>query len=75
MYDRARALDLIDRAIDADPYCPLCGAPTEIAEADGVIVLRCRAAAAPNGVLGRVSAAVLPHLRSRVVDLSDGVAA
>ncbi|MEX2183570.1 MAG: hypothetical protein WEC14_03940 [Chloroflexota bacterium] len=75
MYDRARALDLIDRAIDSDPFCPVCEAPTEIADANGVLVLRCSAAAAPNGVLGRISAAVLPHLRARVVDLSDGIAA
>lgn len=75
MFDRARALDLIDRAIDTDPFCPACGAPTEIADLDGVIILRCRAVAAPQGVLRRISAAVLPHLRTRVVDLSDGIAA
>lgn len=75
MFDRARALDLIERAIDSDPFCPVCQAPTEIAAADGLIVLRCTAAAAPRGVLARIGAAVLPHLRLSIVDLSEGVAA
>jgi hypothetical protein len=75
MYDRARALDLIDRAIDSDPFCPVCEAPSEIADADGVLVLRCSAAAAPNGLLGRLSAAIPPPPRAHVVDLSDDIAA
>ena len=75
MYDRARALDLIERAIDSDPFCPACQAPTEIADDGGLIVLRCSAAAAPRGILARIGAAVLPHLRLFVVDLSEGVAA
>lgn len=75
MYDRAQALDLIERAIDADPFCPACESPTEIADLDGVLVLRCAAAAAPNGVLARIGAALLPHVRQPVLDLSDGIAA
>ena len=75
MYDRASALDLIERAIDSDPFCPVCESPTEIDDEGGLVVLRCAAAAAPQGVLARIGAAVLPHLRLSVVDLSEGVAA
>jgi len=75
MYDRARAIDLIERAIDADPYCPACDSPTEIVDQDGVLFLRCSAAAAPHGILARIGARILPHLQREVVDLSDGIAA
>lgn len=75
MYDRAQALDLIERAIDAEPYCPACESPTEIVDRDGVLILRCAAAAAPHGVLARIGAAILPHLQREVVDLSEGIAA
>lgn len=75
MYDRAQALDLIERAIDDDPFCPVCEAPTEIVDEDGLVVLRCSAAAAPHGMLARIGAAILPHLRQPVIDLSDGIAA
>lgn len=75
MYDRARALDLIERAIDTDPFCPACEAPTEIVDTGGLVVLRCTAAADPNGFLARIGAVLLPHLRMPVVDLTEGVAA
>ncbi len=75
MYDRARALDLIERAIDTDPFCPACEAPTEIVDDGGLVVLRCAAAAAPQGVVARIGAVLLPHLWMPVVDLSEGVAA
>lgn len=75
MFDRAQALDLIERAIDEDPFCPVCESPTEIADQDGLVILRCSAAAAPRGVLARIGAAMLPHLRLPVIDLSDGIAA
>jgi hypothetical protein len=76
MFDRARALELIERAIDDHPYCPVCGSPTEVAdEGGGRLVLRCREAAEADGVLARIGAALLPHLRSRIVDLHDGIAA
>jgi hypothetical protein len=75
MFDRVRALDLIDRAIDSDPYCPVCHAPTQITDADGHVLLECSAASAPTDLIGRISATLLPHLRFEVVDLSQGVAA
>ena len=59
MFDRVRALELIERAIDDHPYCPVCGSPTEVVdEGGGRLVLRCRAAAEADGVLG-------PHRRGR----------
>lgn len=75
MFDRARALDLIDRAIDSDPFCPVCHAPTQISDAEGHVLLECSAASSPTGLLGRLSATLLPHLRFEVVDLSEGIAA
>lgn len=75
MYDRAQALDIIERAIDTDPFCPVCESPTEIVDQDGLVLLRCSAAAAPHGVLARIGAAILPHLRQPILDLSEGIAA
>ncbi len=78
MYDRARALDLIERAVDTDPYCPMCGAHTEVADEDGLLVLRCAAAAETGpgvSLIRRLGARLLPHLRLVIVDVSEGVAA
>ena len=78
MYDRARALDLIERAVDTNPYCPICGAHTEVVDEDGVLVLRCAAAvdAGPGvSLMRRIGARLLPHLRLVIVDVSEGVAA
>jgi len=76
MFDRVRALELIERAIEDHPYCPLCQSPTEVAdEGGGHLVVRCRAIAAPEGLLARIGAAVLPHLHRPIVDLSEGIAA
>ena len=30
MFERNKALDLIERAMDTDPFCPVCYAPTVI---------------------------------------------
>ena len=37
MFDRTRALDLIETAMDTDPYCPVCSAPTTVSDHDGHI--------------------------------------
>ena len=74
MFDRVRALELIESAIDRDPFCPVCGSPTTITDEAGHIVLEC-SAAEPTSLLGRVSAALMPHLRREIVDLSQGIAA
>jgi hypothetical protein len=75
MFENARMLDLIEHALDADPYCPVCGAPTTVDERDGQLWLVCSATLSATSVVERVSAAILPHERRLVVDLSEGIAA
>lgn len=75
MHDRANALDVIERALDTDPYCPACGAPTTIVDVDGQLVLRCTTTIEPQGFIARFNAAMLPHIRRSVLDLRDGLAA
>jgi len=76
MFDRVRALELIERAIEDHPYCPVCGSSTEVVDTGrGRLVLRCRDAAEADGVLARIGAAVLPHVHRVVVELEEGVAA
>lgn len=75
MFDNARMLDLIERALDHDPSCPVCGAPTTIEEIDGRLWLTCSAALTATGVSGRLGAAILPHERRPLVDLSEFLAA
>jgi hypothetical protein len=75
MFDNARMLDLIERALDDDRFCPVCSAPTTIEDDDGRLWLVCSAAMGPATVIGRVSAAVMPHTRRLVVDLSEHIAA
>ena len=55
------------------PFCPVCGAPTTIANGTAVSarVLRRRGA---DGLIARIGAALLPHTAT-VVDLSEDVAA
>ena len=75
MFDNARLLDLIEHALDTDPFCPACGAPTTIEDDDGRLWLVCSATLDPVGVGARISAAILPHRRQLVVDLSEHLAA
>ena len=76
MFDRVRALDLIERAIDDHPYCPVCGSTTEVVDAGGGrLVLRCREAAEARGVVARLGAAILPHEHRVILELEEGVAA
>jgi len=75
MFDNARMLDLIEQALEDDPFCPVCGAPTTIEDDSGRLWLVCSATMKPTTVLGRVSAAVMPHRRRLIVDLSEHVAA
>lgn len=75
MFDHAHAVDRIERAIDQEPYCPVCGAMTTIVDEDGVLVLRCTATVEPDGLIARLGAAVLPHLRRTVLDLREDLAA
>ncbi len=75
MFDNAQMLDLVERALDQRPYCPVCGAHTTIEDNDGRLLLVCSATMTPTGVLGRLSAAMLPHERQLVVDLREYLAA
>ena len=75
MFDNARMLDLIERALDDDPFCPVCGAPTTIEDDDGRLWLVCSAAMNATGFAARLGAAVLPHERRLLVDLSEYLAA
>jgi hypothetical protein len=82
MFDHALTLDRIERALDINPFCPVCDAPTVIRDRDGRLWLECSAtpAHAPTGFLARLSAAIAPHPRqlitdSPVADLRDPVAA
>jgi len=75
MFDRDDALEVIERAMDTDPYCPACGAPSAIVDDAGQIYLRCSAASERHGFIARVSAAFLPHLQRELLDLRPDVAA
>lgn len=75
MFDNARLLDLIEHALDADPFCPVCGAPTTIEDDAGCLWLVCSATLDPVGVGARIRAAILPHRRQLLVDLSEHLAA
>lgn len=75
MFDNSQVLDLIERALDDEPFCPVCGAPTTIEDDDGRLWLVCSASTAPTTMIGRVSAAILPHKRRLVIDLTEHLAA
>lgn len=76
MLHHDQALELIERALDTRPYCPACAAPTTIGEAaDGGLWLVCSAAEQADGLLARVSAAMIPHVRTLVVDPELALAA
>jgi hypothetical protein len=75
MFDNASMLDLIERALDDDPLCPVCGAPNTIEDVNGRLWIVCSATIAPSGFLDRLTAAVLPHQRRLLVDLADHLAA
>ena len=74
MYDRVRLLELIEGAHDSEPYC-LCYAPIEIVDEDGSIVLRCKTAASPSGLMDRIGAVILPHVHHTLVEREELLAA
>jgi hypothetical protein len=77
MFDNAQMLDRLERALDATPTCPVCGAPTDIRHRDGQLWLECSATPVdpPSGFLARLEAALAPHPRRLVADLMDPIAA
>ena len=77
MFDNARMLDLIERTMDADPICPVCGAPRDVRDHDGRLWIECSSAPfdEPSGLIARLEAALLAHPRRLIVDLREGLAA
>jgi hypothetical protein len=77
MFDNSRMLDLIEQALDHDPYCALCNAPTDIRDRDGRLWLECSTAPvdAPTRLIDRIGGALLPHPRRLIVDLREELAA
>ena len=77
MFDNAQMLDLIERTLDADPTCPVCGAPTDVRDYDGCLWLECSSTPteSPNGLVAWLEAVLLPHPRRLIVDLFEGIAA
>jgi hypothetical protein len=74
MYDRVTALDIIDRAFDAEPFCRTCGAPSVLRDDGDVVILECSTAGG-TGILTRIGDFLIPHTRRVVIDLSEGIAA
>ena len=77
MFDNSRMLDLIERSLDAEPLCSVCGAPTDVRDHDGRLWLECSSASSgpPSGFIARLEAAILPHPRRLIVDLREPRAA
>ena len=73
MFDHARAVDLIEKAIDTRPFCS-CGRHTTPVWRDGVVWLECSSLGDPReGVVARfVAAATAPaHVRTPIVDVLE----
>ena len=74
MNDDLRLVDYIERSIDRDPYCPACGAPTDVRDRNGALVLECSAIDAPRGRLGRLITALVAHHRVVLLGPEERVA-
>jgi hypothetical protein len=73
MFDNARAVDLIEKAVDVRPFCS-CGRHTMPVWRDGVVWLECSSLGeARKGVVARlVAAATSPaHVRMPVVTVPE----
>lgn len=75
MYENAQLLEMIEHALDSDPFCPTCNAPTTIRDDDGLLWLACSAAADATGLLARIESVLRIHPRHLVVDLTEDLAA
>ena len=75
MYENAQLLEIVERALDTDPFCPVCNAPTTIRDEDGRLWLVCSAAEDATGVVARLEAVLRIHPRHLVVDLTEDLAA
>lgn len=73
MFDHARAVDLIEKAVEARPYCS-CGRHTTLLWRDGVVWLECASLGdRRDGVVARfVAAATAPaHIRTPIVAVPE----
>jgi hypothetical protein len=66
-YDRS-VVSVIEAAIDANPYCAVCGAPNVVRTEGTNVLLRCAGAETPRSAFGRLVYALLPHERAVVVN-------
>ena len=74
MYDRATALDIIDRAYDEQPFCAACGSPCALRNDGDLVILECSASGG-TGILTRIGDFFMPHTRRVAIDLTEGIAA
>ena len=75
MFDTAQTLDLIERAMEADPFCSVCSAPTTIDADDQGLWLVCPTTTDNSTVFERVNAAIMPHDRRLIVEQAEALAA
>jgi hypothetical protein len=77
MFDHAHLIDRIERSIEEEPTCPVCHAPTVVRDRAGRLWLECSSTPVdePVGLRGRLAAALKPHPRHLVLDLTEGLAA
>jgi hypothetical protein len=71
MIENFQVVDTIERANDAQPFCP-CGSHTTPVWRDGTVWLECATLSEPRrGRVQRVLAAVMApaHVRDRIVDV------
>jgi hypothetical protein len=75
MFDESQMLDLLERALESDPFCSVCSAPTTIDADDQGLWLVCPTTTDTTTVIDRVNAAIMPHDRRLVVDQREALAA
>lgn len=74
MFDRTTALEIIDRAFEAQRFCATCAAPTILRNDGDVVVLECSDHSGA-GLLDRIGDFLMPHTQRIVIDLSVDMAA
>jgi hypothetical protein len=75
MFDNSQMLDLLERALEADPFCSVCSAPTTIDADELGLWLVCPTTTDNSTVIERLNAAIMPHDRRLIVDQSEALAA
>lgn len=75
MFDRAKAIRIIEEALDHQPTCVVCGRPTGIRDVGGSLFLSCPAIGAEGGVFARIRSAILAHTDRLILDAGEAAAA